>query len=53
MPRTSLLGYKSLELINFDLKEIIEETDKLNSGKSPGLDGIYPRILKELKLEIA
>lgn len=50
-----LPGDKSVELEQSEvpLEEAIEEIDKLNYGKGKGLDGIYPRILKELSLKIA
>ncbi|CAM4650296.1 unnamed protein product [Lepidochelys olivacea] len=39
--------------IEVSLEEVLEQIDKLNNNKSPGPDGIHPRVLKELKCEIA
>ncbi|CAM5118702.1 unnamed protein product [Eretmochelys imbricata] len=48
-------GDKSEELsqIEVSLEEVLELIDKLNSNKSRGPTGIHPRVLKELKCEIA
>ncbi|CAM4681052.1 unnamed protein product [Lepidochelys kempii] len=50
-----IVGDKSEELsqIEVSLEEVLELIDKLNSNKSPGPTGIHPRVLKELKCEIA
>ncbi|CAM4721027.1 unnamed protein product [Lepidochelys kempii] len=54
-PELFFLGDKSEELSQTEvsLEEVLEQIDKLKSNKSPGLDGIHPRVLKELKCEIA
>ncbi|CAM5124147.1 unnamed protein product [Natator depressus] len=54
-PELSFVGDKSEELsqIEASLEEVLELIEKLNSKKSPGPDGIHPRVLKELKCEIA
>ncbi|KAG6940840.1 hypothetical protein G0U57_011320 [Chelydra serpentina] len=54
-PELSFVGDKSEELrqIEVSLEEVLELIDKLNCNKSPGPDGIHPRVLKELKCEIA
>ncbi|KAG6938185.1 hypothetical protein G0U57_007088, partial [Chelydra serpentina] len=54
-PESFFLGDRSEELsqIEVSLEEVLEQIDKLNSNKSPGTDGIHPRVLKELKCEIA
>ncbi|CAM4600474.1 unnamed protein product, partial [Lepidochelys olivacea] len=50
----SFVGDKSEELsqIEVSLQEVLELIEKFSSNKSPGPDGIYPRVLKELKCEI-
>lgn len=42
---------KSVELTQTGIStdEVGEEIDKLNTSKLPGPDGIYPRVLKELR----
>ncbi|CAM4545379.1 unnamed protein product [Caretta caretta] len=54
-PEPSFVDDKSEELsqIEVSLEEVLESIDKLISNKSPGPDGIHPRVLKELKCEIA
>ncbi|CAM5075917.1 unnamed protein product [Eretmochelys imbricata] len=54
-PEPSFVGDKSEELsqIEVSLEKVLELIEKLNSNKSPGPDGIHPRVLKELKCEIA
>ncbi|KAM7181807.1 uncharacterized protein RBU57_000458 [Macrochelys suwanniensis] len=54
-PELTFVGNKSEELsqIEVSVEEILELIDKLNCNKSPGPDGIHPRVLKELKCEIA
>uniref|UniRef100_A0A8C3F3S5 Reverse transcriptase domain-containing protein n=1 Tax=Chrysemys picta bellii TaxID=8478 RepID=A0A8C3F3S5_CHRPI len=54
-PEPAFVGDKSEELsqIEVSLEEVLELIDKLNSNKSPGPDGIHPRVLKELKCEVA
>ncbi|KAG6933041.1 hypothetical protein G0U57_020115, partial [Chelydra serpentina] len=54
-PEPSFVGDKSEELsqIEVSLEEVLKLIDKLNCNKSPGPDGIHPRVLKELKCEIA
>ncbi|CAM5146477.1 unnamed protein product [Natator depressus] len=54
-PEPSFVGDKSEELsqIEVSLEEVLELIEKLNSNESPGSDGIHPRVLKELKCEIA
>ncbi|CAM4661225.1 unnamed protein product [Lepidochelys kempii] len=54
-PEPSFAGDKSEELsqIEVSLEEVLELIEKFNSTKSPGPDGIHPRVLKELKCEIA
>ncbi|CAM5084504.1 unnamed protein product, partial [Eretmochelys imbricata] len=54
-PEPSFVGDKSEELsqIEVSLEEILELIEKFNTNKSPGPDGIHPRVLKELKCEIA
>uniref|UniRef100_K7F001 Endonuclease/exonuclease/phosphatase domain-containing protein n=1 Tax=Pelodiscus sinensis TaxID=13735 RepID=K7F001_PELSI len=51
----SFVGDESEELsrIEVSLEEVLEQIEKLNVNKSPGPDGIHPRVLKELKWEIA
>uniref|UniRef100_K7F032 Reverse transcriptase domain-containing protein n=1 Tax=Pelodiscus sinensis TaxID=13735 RepID=K7F032_PELSI len=51
----SFVGDESEELsrIEVSLEVFLEQIEKLNVNKSPGLDGIHPRVLKELKWEIA
>ncbi|CAM4408569.1 unnamed protein product, partial [Caretta caretta] len=53
-PEPSFVGDKSEELsqIEVSLEEVLELIEKLNSNKSPGPDGIHPKVLKELKCEI-
>lgn len=34
-------------------EEVLEFINKLQTNKSPGPDGVYPKVLKELKCEIA
>ncbi|CAM5086896.1 unnamed protein product [Natator depressus] len=53
-PELSFVGEKSEELsqIEVSLEEVLELIEKLNNNKSPGPDGIHPRVLKELKCEI-
>lgn len=48
-------GDRSVELIHIEVSvdDILEDINKLNRKKSPGPDGIYLRVLKELKSEIA
>uniref|UniRef100_A0A8C3TF32 Solute carrier family 26 member 4 n=1 Tax=Chelydra serpentina TaxID=8475 RepID=A0A8C3TF32_CHESE len=54
-PEPFFLGDKSEEWsqIEVSLEEVLEQIDKLNSNKSPGPDGIHPKVLKELKCETA
>ncbi|CAM5175000.1 unnamed protein product [Eretmochelys imbricata] len=54
-PELSFVRDRSEELsqIEASLEEVLELIEKLNSKKSPGPDGIHPRVLKELKCEIA
>nr|XP_048697066.1 transcription factor E2F5 isoform X1 [Caretta caretta] len=39
--------------IEVSVEEVLEQSDTLSSNKSPGPDGIHPRVLKELRNEIA
>uniref|UniRef100_A0A452IGB1 Reverse transcriptase domain-containing protein n=1 Tax=Gopherus agassizii TaxID=38772 RepID=A0A452IGB1_9SAUR len=54
-PEPAFVGDKSEELsqIEVSLEEVLELIDKLNINKSPEPDGIHPRVLKELKCEVA
>ncbi|CAM4502439.1 unnamed protein product [Caretta caretta] len=49
------LGDRSEQLfqIEVSVEEVLEQSDTLSSNKSPGPDGIHPRVLKELRNEIA
>lgn len=35
--------------IDIDREEVTKEIDRLNSNKSPGVDLVYPRVLKECR----
>ncbi|CAM4553636.1 unnamed protein product [Lepidochelys olivacea] len=54
-PEPSFVGDKSEELsqIEVSLEEVLELIEKLYRNTSPGPDGIHPRVLKELRCEIA
>uniref|UniRef100_A0A8C3H706 Reverse transcriptase domain-containing protein n=1 Tax=Chrysemys picta bellii TaxID=8478 RepID=A0A8C3H706_CHRPI len=53
-PELAFVGDKSEELSRIEVsrEEVLELIDKLNINKSPGPDGIHPRVLKELKSEV-
>lgn len=43
---------EELDHVEVTAEEIQEQINKLNTNKSPGLDDIHPRVLKEQKGEI-
>lgn len=43
-------GCEELDCIDMTTEGVLEQIGKLNSSKSPGLDGIHLRLLKELKI---
>lgn len=54
-PNQSFLADGSVELDHTEVtrEEVIEKMETLNISKSPSLDGIHLRVMKELKSEIA
>ena len=55
LPMTEVVfkGAEELKEISIHREDVLQLLDKLKSSKSPGPDGIHPRVLKELKYEIA
>jgi hypothetical protein len=42
-----------MDKVTFDLDSIIKKLENINVYKSPGPDLLHPRVLKEVRLEIA
>ena len=45
-------GIDNLDDINFTADDVEKKLENLKIGKSPGPDGIHPRVLKELAKEL-
>ena len=45
-------GIENLDDINFTADDVEKKLENLKIGKSPGPDGIHPRVLKELAKEL-
>lgn len=44
---------EGLSQIKVSIDEALDKMDKLNSNKSPGPDGLHPKVLKKYKYETA
>ena len=54
LPDSPLKNLITAELKNFEISEadVLKELQDLKPNKSPGVDGLHPRVLKELSAEL-